>query len=132
MQIRDVSVEWFNPKTEAVETVTFRAAPTPLPRLAELRPHFGANNIDTREGLDAVITALYYGARRAGAQITLEWLLDNIDMFNGGDVLQIFGELNGMKFTMGKPRTEANGAAGEPVATGSGSLTTSPPSSPTS
>lgn len=85
-----------DPKTQAaVETTqTFTVAPTPVSKLAKCRQFIGKRELDTEEAVDALLEALFYGAKRAGAQITLEWLKANVDQHNMVEVFKVFREVN--------------------------------------
>jgi len=88
-----------------VEGITFKVAPTPLFRLAPLWKFIGADEIGG-DGLRALAEAIFWGARRAGAEITLEWLEQNIDVHNSDEVHRVFAELNHVK-------RKKDGTAGE-------------------
>lgn len=75
--------------------ITLKIAPTPLVYLVDSRRLFDANALDTREGMEALITAIFHGARRGGTKaVTLEWLTDNVDTHNAPALFGVFRELN--------------------------------------
>jgi len=105
--------------------VTFKIAPTPIVHLAESRQLFSAGAMETAEGWRALIAAVFWGARRAGSQITQQWLEDNVDNHNVAELFKVFREVNQLE------QHKANGAGGAPAVTPMSSMT-SPVSPPTS
>jgi hypothetical protein len=94
-----------------IADVEFDVAPTPIVKLAGALELVG--NKETRfteEGQRALIAAVFWGARRAKAQITLEWLEDNVDIHNVGDVFRVFVALNKVQV---KEPTGTESAPGE-------------------
>lgn len=83
-----------------IEGITFKVAPTPLAKLAKTQAVFGANAMESPEGVEAMVEALFWGIRRARKEceasggITLEWLLENIDSRNAKDVFELFRDVN--------------------------------------
>lgn len=82
-----------------IEGVTFKVAPTPLAKLAASRKAMSAFGSKewSEEGVAALIEAVFWGARRAGSEITLEWLQTNVDMMNFMPLFDSFLEVNGLK-----------------------------------
>lgn len=81
-------------KSLTIEGVTFDVAPTPLVKLLKGRQHMASGQGGTPEAMEALVEAIFWGARRAGSKITLEWLLENVDQHNMAEVLAVFRELN--------------------------------------
>lgn len=77
-----------------IDGVTFQVAPTPVVKLAAAMPFLSKAKIQTPEGQQAVLEAVFWGARRAGAEITLEWLVMNVDVHSMPQVFDIFATLN--------------------------------------
>lgn len=94
-----------------IEHLDLKLARTPVVHLAEVERHLVAKTANTADGRQAVVTAMFWGIRRARAErkesgaITLEWLTENIDGENGPALFRQFFELNGFV------PTKTNGAA---------------------
>ena len=86
--------------------VTFDVAPTPVSKMAKCRLFLAKKEFDTEEAIEALLEAVFYGARRAGSQITLEWLMENVDQHNFPQVMNVFREVN-----LPKPDASANGTS---------------------
>ena len=41
--------------------------------------------------------AIFWGLRRAKCEVTLEWVIENVDALNQGAVIEAFLEVNGLK-----------------------------------
>jgi hypothetical protein len=80
-----------------IEGVTFKVGPTPLCKLADARRLFGSGALDTEDGMKALIAAVFWGARRAGSEVTLEWLELNVDVHNAAPVFNVFMDVNALK-----------------------------------
>lgn len=131
MRTREVTLEGADSKDPTgFRAVTFIIAPTPLIKLAEYRELFKLDKIETPEGLRALVNAIYWGARRAGAQVTLEWLELNVDVHNSPALFDAFREVN--ELTKRAAETVGNGAAGEAKPAGLTQSSTSDASLPTS
>lgn len=99
-----------------VEGITFKVAPTPLAKMAQAKAALGGLvagewNEDT---MTALVTAVFWGAKRAGEALTLDWLLMNVDLTNYTQLFEAFVSVNELK---GKPAGEAEGVVA-PVAEG--------------
>lgn len=97
----------FETRQVTVAGITFPLGPTPGYRLAKMRAVFREKGVESEEGYLAVNEAIFWGARRAGAQITLEWLHDNLDVHTSAPAIQAFRELNLMVDTAGDQPGEA-------------------------
>ncbi|MEP7312549.1 MAG: hypothetical protein ABI859_08195 [Pseudomonadota bacterium] len=91
--------------TIMIEAITFPIRATPLAKLVGARAIF-AQGMDTEASVDALSEALYHGIRRAGGDIKLEWLKENIDFHNQDAVFAKFIEVNGLK-----PKADGSGEA---------------------
>ena len=86
-----------------IEGITFEVAPTPVAKLTKAQAVFSANAMATEAGIEAMIEALFWGIKRArgvcekSGAITLEWLKENIDAHNIGEVFKVFADVNMMK-----------------------------------
>ena len=96
--------------TVTIEGLVLPIRPTPLkqlwPALAALTR---ASDTWTDADWDAIHAAIFYGIRRAGGEVTLEWVAMNIDLHSFG-VLKAFAELNTLETA--KPGTAAGEAEG--------------------
>jgi hypothetical protein len=64
-----------------LKELTLPILPTPLAKLVSVKDHF-LEGIDTEAGINALTTALFHGIRRAGGQVSLEWIQENVDALN--------------------------------------------------
>lgn len=96
-----------------IEGVDFVVAPTPISKLAKARLLFGdLAGRESEEGVDALIEAVFWGAKRAGSAITLDWLKMNVDAHNILEVQGVFIALNVPKGAASEPAAgEAQAAA---------------------
>ena len=80
-----------------IEGRTIRVAPTPLSYLSDIKQRIGEAGIQSSVGVRALCEAIYWGARRAGADpdLTAEWIDMNVDMHNAIDVFKVFADVNG-------------------------------------
>jgi hypothetical protein len=98
-----------------IEGVTFDVAPTPVVKLAAVWPLIRtAEGLQSEGGQAAVISAVFWGARRAKAQITEEWLQENVDVHNFRDVFDVFTDLNVLSTKKGDASAEQP-QVGEPA-----------------
>lgn len=125
MLIREFTIEDAQGKT-----VTFKIAPTPLSKLVESKRLFETGQLDTEAGMQALIRAIFHGARRAKSEITLEWLEENVDIHNSRELFALFRELN--QVTIAAPGGKKANGLGETPAAVSASSTSSSGSPPTS
>lgn len=76
--------------------VTFKLAPTPVGKLARMQKILLAHGPRSEEGVNAIIEAVFYGARRAGSEITEEWLQTNLDAHSSVKIFEAWRQLNGL------------------------------------
>lgn len=81
--------------------------PTPLVKMAKMMPVLQRDDIFSEEAVTALAECVFHGIRRAGGEVTQEFVSDNIDMTNITEVFGRFFKVNGMT------RKDAGGAAGE-------------------
>jgi|GEM_PF-3362883 len=100
--------------TITIDGMEFPIRPTPAPKIW---PALGALQRDpatwSAEDWDRVTEAMFWGIRRAGGEITLEWLRTNLDIRNLVPSLKSFAEANSLE-TEGSGAGEAAGAAPTP------------------
>lgn len=90
MEIRELTIEDGEGKV-----VTFKVAPTPIAKLAKCRQFMAKTPEELdEEAVGALVEAVFWGARRAGSKITLEWLQVNVDAHNIAAVARAFREVN--------------------------------------
>lgn len=89
---------------------TWKLAPTPLVRMAKATA-FLEGRTDDAEVISGLCEAIFWGLRRAKQEVTLEFVMDNIDALNQAEVIAAFLDVNGFA-----PRKEAAPAAGEVAA----------------
>lgn len=82
-----------------IEGIALKLARTPIVHLADVERHLLAKTLWS-EGRTALVTAIYHGIRRtrkeceASGAITLEWLIESVDIENGPELMQAFMDLN--------------------------------------
>ena len=97
-----------------IEGLTFTVAPTPLVYMADPLEVWRTKGARSKEGLQALVEALFHGIRRAkrldekSGGITLDFLTDNIDGHNADEIFRIFAELNQLV-----PKADGGPATGE-------------------
>jgi len=89
-----------------LQDVELPILPTPLAKLVAVREHF-LKGLDTEEGVNALTSALFHGIRRAGGQVSEEWLQQNIDAGSQDEIVAVFVRVNGLRLVPKEP------AAGE-------------------
>jgi hypothetical protein len=82
-----------NTETLSIEGITLPLRATPLARLVKCKEVF-TSGIGTESGADAFAEALFWGIRRAGGEVTLDWLKLNIDVHNRDDLFAAFVRVN--------------------------------------
>jgi hypothetical protein len=70
--------------------------PTPLVHLAEALPHL-IDGPESPAGAKALARAVFYGIRRAGGEVTEEFVSDNIDYTNVQEVADTFAKVNNLE-----------------------------------
>lgn len=81
--------------TVTIEGIVLPLRATPLAKLVRARPMLD-KGAETEEGVTALAEALFHGIRRAKGDVTLDWLIENIDVHNAPEVFAKFAEVNGM------------------------------------
>ena len=98
-------------KTVIIDGVTLPIRPTPAAKIWPALPVLQKD--PTTWGADdwaIVQEAVFWGIRRAGGEITMEWLAMNLDLGSFGPVLKVFGEINALVANEGAPAGEGPGA----------------------
>lgn len=83
-------------------------APTPLARLAKASAFLSGGGTD-EAGVEGLCEAIFWGLRRAKSEVTLDFVIENVDAVNQQEVIEAFLDVNGLK-----PKEQA--AAGEAAA----------------
>lgn len=89
-------------QTISLDGKTYPIRATPLAKLGPLFPllqHLdvqGATGEQMQLAAIALGEAVYHGIRRAGGEVTQDFVHDNIDMTNLADIFKIFAKVNGL------------------------------------
>lgn len=86
-----------------IEGVTFKVAPTPMPKLMRAIRLMNESGAESEAAAEALLEAVFWGARRAKAEITLDWLRENVDAHNFPEVAEKFRELNELRARGAEP-----------------------------
>lgn len=95
----------------------FPIRPTPLAKLGPIIPAIsrldatGQTSDGTAEAANALAEAVFHGIRRAGGEVSQEFVSDNIDMLNFREVFQVFAKVNGLLKDSGVGEAEAGAAS---------------------
>ena len=82
--------------TVVLGDLELQLAPTPLARLAKASAFLGGTGSD-EAGVEGLCEAIFWGLRRAKCEVTLEWVIENVDALNQGAGIEAFLEVNGLK-----------------------------------
>lgn len=99
-------------ETVTIEGVTLPLKPTPA---SKIWPALGVLSKDAKFWDEAewklFLTALFWSIRRAGGEITEDWLALNVDLHNLGDVMTAFAKVNTLNARGAQQGEAAGGSA---------------------
>ncbi|MEO8313253.1 MAG: hypothetical protein ABI645_00530 [Pseudomonadota bacterium] len=79
--------------TVTIEGIEFPIKPTPAAKMVGALPLM-LDGLTTEASVNALASALFCGIRRAGGEVTLEWLQDNLDVANIPAIFEVFCRVN--------------------------------------